>query len=309
MNIVFMGTPDFAVKSLEIIIEEHNVLAIVTQPDKPKGRGKKMLASPVKEKAIELGIPVLQPENAKDEEFSKILEGFNADIFVVAAYGQILTEEVIKMPRYGAINVHGSLLPKYRGAGPIQWSIINGEKTTGITIMQMAKGLDSGDMICKEEVEITLEDTYGTLNKKLAYAGGRLLVKVLKDIENGVAVKTPQDHEASTYAPMIKKETELIDWNKTSWEISCLVRGLDPQPGAYTRYKDEPLKIWQVEILDRVFLDKKCGEILEKTKKGFIVKTGDTSVLVEVMQAKGGKKMLTDAYMRGHEIELGVVLS
>jgi len=309
MDIVFMGTPDFAVKSLEKIIEEHNVLAIVTQPDKPKGRGKKMLSSPVKEKAIELSIPVLQPENTKDVEFSKILAGFKADIFVVAAYGQILTEEVLNMSRYGAINVHGSLLPKYRGAGPIQWSIINGEKTTGITIMQMAKGLDSGDMLCKEEVEITLKDTYGTLNEKLAYVGGSLLIRALKDIENGVVVKIPQDHEASTYAPMIKKETELIDWSKTSWEISCLVRGLDPQPGAYTLYKDEILKVWQVEILNNVFSDKKCGEILEKTKKGFVVKTGDTSILVEVIQAKGGKKMPTDAYMRGHEIELGAVLS
>ena len=308
MNIVFMGTPEFAVKSLEKLIEKHNVLAVVTQPDKPKGRGKKMLASPVKEKAIELGIQVLQPENAKDIEFSKTLEGFNADIFVVAAYGQILTEEVLNIPQYGAINVHGSLLPKYRGAGPIQWSIINGEKTTGITIMQMAKGLDSGDMICKEEVEITPEETYGTLNEKLAYIGGNLLINTLEDIAKGIAVKTPQEHEASTYAPMIKKETELIDWKKTSWEISCLIRGLDPMPGAYTSYRDEMFKIWQVEILDKVFKYKTCGEIVEKTKKGFIVKTGDASVLVEAIQAKGGKKMPTDAYMRGHEIELGVVL-
>ena len=308
MKIVFMGTPEFAVKSLEMLIEKHQVVAVVTQPDRPKGRGKKMVFPIVKEKALEHHIPVLQPESAKSSDFIAKLKKYEADIFVVAAYGQILTEEVLSIPKYGSINVHGSLLPQYRGAGPIQWSIIKGDRITGVTIMHMAKELDSGDMISKAEMEISDEDTYGTLSQKMAEVGSRLLEKTLVDIENGTAKREPQNHSQSTYAPMLTRETGHIQWNKTSKEISCLVRGLDPQPGAYTIYEDEVLKVWKVVVLDNTYSGSKYGEIVETNKKGFIVKTGDTSVLVSVVQAKGGKVMGADAYMRGHTVEIGVVL-
>ncbi|MEA5085200.1 MAG: methionyl-tRNA formyltransferase [Lachnospiraceae bacterium] len=308
MKIVFMGTPLFAVSTLEILIEKHQVVAVVTQPDRPKGRGKKMVFPVVKEKALEHNIPVLQPESAKNPEFISELKKFEADIFVVAAYGQILTEEVLNIPKYGSVNVHGSLLPKYRGAGPIQWSIINGDKVTGVTIMHMAKGLDSGDMISKAEMEICDGETYGTLSQRMAEVGAKLLEKTLVEIENGTAKREPQNHNESTYAPMITRETGHIDWSKTSTEISCLVRGLDPQPGAYTTYDDEILKVWKVEVLEKTYTDGVCGEIVETNKNGFIVKTADTSVLVAVVQAKGGKVMNTDAYMRGHSVEKGTVL-
>lgn len=308
MKIVFMGTPLFAISSLEMLIEKHQVVAVVTQPDRPKGRGKKMVFPVVKEKALEHNIPVFQPESAKSPEFISELKKFGADIFIVAAYGQILTEEVLNIPKYGSVNVHGSLLPKYRGAGPIQWSVINGDRVTGVTIMHMAKGLDSGDMISKAEMEISDEDTYGTLSQRMAEVGAKLLEKTLVEIENGTAKREPQNHVESTYAPMLTRETGHIDWSKTSTEISCLVRGLDPQPGAYTIYNDEVLKVWKVEVLDKTYTDNAFGEIVETNKKGFVVKTADTSVLVAVVQAKGGKVMNTDAYMRGHSVDIGVVL-
>lgn len=309
MKIVFMGTPLFAVSTLEMLIEKHQVVAVVTQPDRPKGRGNKMVFPVVKEKALEHNIPVLQPESAKNTEFISELKKYEADIFVVAAYGQILTEEVLNIPKYGSINVHGSLLPKYRGAGPIQWSIINGDKVTGVTIMHMAKGLDSGDMISKAEMEINDEDTYGTLGDRMAEVGAKLLEETLTEIENGTAKRESQNHEESTYAPMLTREMGHIDWSKTSKEISCLVRGLDPQPGAYTIYNEEVLKVWKVVVLDNTYNNGICGEIIETNKKGFIVKTADSAVLVAVVQAKGGKVMPADAYMRGHEVETGTVLS
>ena len=222
-----------------MLIENHQVLAVVTQPDKPKGRGKKMVFPVVKEIALENNIDVLQPINAKSEEFAEELRKYNADIFVVAAYGQILTEEVLFMPKYGSVNVHGSLLPQYRGA-----AVMDGCKKTGVTIMQMAKGLDSGDMISKSEVEITDEDTYGTIGEKLADIGAELLKKTLVDIENGDAKFEKQDESLATYAHMIDRETTHIDWNRSAEEISCFVRGLSPNMGAYCILDGEMFKIW-----------------------------------------------------------------
>ncbi len=308
MKVAFFGTPDFAVRSLELLIENHEVCVVVTQPDKPKGRGKKMIFSPVKEKALENNIDVLQPVNAKSHEFIDEIKKYDADIFVVAAYGQILTEDLLFAPKYGSINVHASLLPKYRGAGPIQWSIIDGCEKTGISIMQMSKGLDSGDVISQREVEIEKQDTYGSLSEKLAKTGAELLIDTMKTIENGTAVRTKQHEPSSTYAPMISKETGHIDWKKTSNEIDQIIRGLSPQPGAYTYYNEEILKVWKVEILDKIYENNSFGEIVELNKKGFVVKTGDSSVLISVLQAKGGKLMNTDAYMRGHIIEKGIIL-
>lgn len=309
MKIIFMGTPDFAVPCLDMLVKEgHEVCLVVTQPDKPKGRGKKMLFPPVKEKAIEYGIEVFQPVKVKEEEAVEKLRSYNADIIVVVAFGQILPESILNMPKYGCVNVHGSLLPKYRGAAPIQWSVINGDTKTGVTTMYMEKGLDTGDMLLKAEFDITSEDTYGTVHDKMCVMGADVLKETLVKIENGTIVREKQDDALSNYAPMISKETGHIDWNKTSFEIINLIRGLDPVPAAWTVYNGEVLKIWKAVKFECDNSTAKCGEIADITKKGFVVKTGDGFVLVTEIQARGGKRMATDAYMRGHAVEKGIVL-
>lgn len=309
MKVIFMGTPDFAVPCLDMLVKEgHEVCLVVTQPDKPKGRGKKMLFPPVKEKAIEYGIEVFQPVKVKEEEAVEKLRSYNADIIVVVAFGQILPESILNMPKYGCVNVHGSLLPKYRGAAPIQWSVINGDTKTGVTTMYMEKGLDTGDMLLKAEFDITSEDTYGTVHDKMCVMGADVLKETLVKIENGTIVREKQDDALSNYAPMISKETGHIDWNKTSFEIINLIRGLDPVPAAWTVYNGEVLKIWKAVKFECDNSTAKCGEIADITKKGFVVKTGDGFVLVTEIQARGGKRMATDAYMRGHAVEKGIVL-
>lgn len=309
MKVIFMGTPDFAVPCLDMLIKEgHEVCLVVTQPDKPKGRGKKMLFPPVKEKAIEYGIEVFQPVKVKEEEAVEKLRSYNADIIVVVAFGQILPESILNMPKYGCVNVHGSLLPKYRGAAPIQWSVINGDTKTGVTTMYMEKGLDTGDMLLKAEFDITSYDTYGTVHDKMCVIGADVLKETLVKIENGTIVREKQDDALSNYAPMISKETGHIDWNKTSFEIINLIRGLDPVPAAWTVYNEEVLKIWKAVEIECDNTTAKCGEIADITKKGFVVKTGDGFVLVTEIQARGGKRMATDAYMRGHAVEKGIVL-
>lgn len=307
MNIVFMGTPDFAVESLKELIKNHNVLAVISQPDKPKGRGKKLVNTPVKQFALDNGIEkIYQPEKIKDEEIIKQLESLNADLFVVVAYGQILSEEVLSIPKYGCINVHGSLLPKYRGAAPIQWSIINGEEKTGVTIMYMEKGLDSGDMILKEEVVIDKKETYKTLHDKMSIVGARALIKAIELIETGKVDAKKQDHSQATYAPMITKEMGHINWDNTSKDIINLIRGINPMPMAYTIYKDEIFKVSEAEEV--LGYDGKIGEIVSIEKEGFVVKTKDTSVIIKEMQAKGGKRMKTSDYLRGHSIEKNIIL-
>ena len=308
MKVVFMGTPDFAVPSLEMLIEKHEVVAVVTQPDKPKGRGKKMVYPIIKEKALEHNITVLQPNKVREEEFLEVLKGFNADIIVVVAYGQILPESILNMPKYGCINVHGSLLPKYRGAAPIQWSVINGEKKTGVTTMYMAKGLDSGDMLLKGEMDILEDDTFGSLHDRMSLVGAKVLEETLEKIQSGSVERIEQNHNEATYAPMIEKETGHINWEKGSDEIINLIKGMDPQPGAFCIYKDEVLKVWKAVKAEDKYESAKIGEIVDINKKGFIVKTNDGALLITEIQAKGGKRMTTDAYMRGHEIEKGLVL-
>lgn len=308
MKVVFMGTPDFAVPSLEMLIEKHEVVAVVTQPDKPKGRGKKMVYPIIKEKALEHNIKVLQPNKVREEEFIEVLKELNADIIVVVAYGQILPESILNMPKYGCINVHGSLLPKYRGAAPIQWSVINGEKKTGVTTMYMAKGLDSGDMLLKGEMDILEDDTFGSLRDRMSLVGAKVLEETLEKIQSGSVERIEQNHNEATYAPMIEKETGHINWEKGSDEIINLIKGMDPQPGAFCIYKDEVLKVWKAVKAEDKYESAKIGEIVDINKKGFIVKTNDGALLITEIQAKGGKRMTTDAYMRGHEIEKGSVL-
>ena len=295
MRVIFMGTPDFAVPSLEALLTKHEVVLVVTQPDKPKGRGKKMVSTPVKACALEHGIPVLQPEKVKEPEFVEQLRSYEPDLIAVTAFGQILSEPILEMPKYGCINVHGSLLPKYRGAAPMQWSIIDGEKVTGITTMYMAKGLDSGDMLLKAEVEITDEDTFATIHDKMAVTGANLLLDT-------------QDHDAATYAPMITKETGHIDWSKNRQDIINLIRGLNPVPAAYTIYEEEVLKIFGASLSDVQANSAANGEIVAVVKKGFVVKCGDGCLLITEVQARGGKRMMTDAYLRGHAMKEGILL-
>lgn len=308
MRVIFMGTPDFAVPSLEALLTKHEVVLVVTQPDKPKGRGKKMVPTPVKACALEHGIPVLQPEKVKEPEFVEQLRSYEPDLIAVTAFGQILSEPILEMPKYGCINVHGSLLPKYRGAAPMQWSIIDGEKVTGITTMYMAKGLDSGDMLLKAEVVITDEDTFATIHDKMAVTGANLLLDTLDQLEAGTLERIPQDHDAATYAPMITKETGHIDWSKNRQDIINLIRGLNPVPAAYTIYEEEVLKIFGAVISDVQADDAANGEIVAVVKKGFVIKCGDGCLLITEVQARGGKRMMTDAYLRGHAVKEGILL-
>lgn len=308
MRVIFMGTPDFAVPSLEALLTKHEVVLVVTQPDKPKGRGKKMVPTPVKACALEHGIPVLQPEKVKEPEFVEQLRSYEPDLIAVTAFGQILSEPILEMPKYGCINVHGSLLPKYRGAAPMQWSIIDGEKVTGITTMYMAKGLDSGDMLLKAEVEITDEDTFATIHDKMAVTGANLLLDTLDQLEAGTLERIPQDHDAATYAPMITKEIGHIDWSKNRQDIINLIRGLNPVPAAYTIYEEEVLKIFGAALSDVQADSAANGEIVAVVKKGFVVKCGDGCLLITEVQARGGKRMMTDAYLRGHAMKEGILL-
>ena len=307
MRVIFMGTPDFAVPTLEALIKKHEVLAVVTQPDKPKGRGKKMVFPVVKEKALEHNITVYQPQKVKTPEFVEILKEYQPDIMVVVAFGQILSEEILNIPKYGCINVHGSILPQYRGAAPIQWSIINGEEFGGVTTMYMAKGLDSGDMILKAKEKIKPDDTYGSLYDRLSVIGADLLIKTLDLIENGEVKRIPQNDDEATFAPMIKPELEHINWNGKNTDIVNLIKGLNPQPVAYTMLNDEKLKIWFAETIDGDY-NGEPGTIVDVRKRDFVVMTAKGAVAVKEVQAQGGKRMSADAYMRGHAIEKGTIL-
>lgn len=314
MKIVFMGTPDLAATVLDKLIQsEHEIIAVVTQPDKPKGRSKQMQYPPVKELALSHQIPVYQPNKAKDEDFIKKLEEINPECIVVAAYGKILPKAIIDLPKYGCINVHASLLPKYRGAAPIQWSIIDGEEKTGITIMYMDTGIDTGDMIMKEEVIIEPKETGGSLHDKLAVCGGGLLIKALKGIEDGTAVREKQNDVESTYAKMLDKSLGHIDFSNSAVEIERLIRGLNPWPSAYTFLDGKTLKIWEAS-LDRDVSEKanntgKPGEIIEVTKDSIIVQTGNGRLALQEVQLEGKKRMTVDAFIRGFDLQVGNILS
>ena len=310
MNIVFMGTPDFAVESLSKIYENgHNVLAVVSQPDRPSGRGMFLKPTPVKEYAESKGLKVYQPEKVrKNEEFIEIIKSLKPDVIVVVAYGQILPEEILNIPKYGCINVHGSLLPKYRGSAPIQWAIINGEEKTGITTMYMDKGMDTGDMILKEEVVIADNDTFGTLYEKLKKAGGKLILQTLDKVLEGIAPRQKQPDEY-THAPMIQKDMCRIDWNKSAREIRNLVRGLNPMPGAYTSLDDKIYKIWMCEIVTEDAYDEIPGTIITaNSKEGLCVATGCGILKITEIQAPNAKRMAVSDYLRGNQIATRKIL-
>lgn len=302
MKIVFMGTPDFAVPSLErLIADGHEILAVVTQPDKPQSRGMKLTASPVKECAIKYNIPIYQPEKIKkDREFIEIYKEMKPDVAVVVAFGQILSKEILDIPAKGNINVHGSLLPKYRGAAPIQWSVINGDKTTGITTMFMDVGMDTGDMLLKEEVEIGEEETAGELFDRLSILGAEVLSKTLVKLEEGTLKREPQNHNEATHVSMINKELGRIDFNKTSKEIDCLVRGVNPWPGAFFEMNGKKIKVHKAKICDKVG---KAGEIIDAdAKKGLVIATQDASIELLEIQPEGKRRMTAKEYLIGNKI-------
>jgi len=301
MRIVFMGTPDFALESLKALYKsKHEIVAVVTQPDKPRNRGMSVSFSPVKEFAIEHNILVLQPEKVKNnQEFLEEYKALNPDVAVVVAYGKILPKEVLDTPKYGSINVHGSLLPKLRGAAPIQWAVINGDKTAGVTTMYMDEGMDTGDMLLKAETEIGEKETAGELYDRLALMGAELIVETLDKLEKDELIREKQGEEA-TYAPMLTKETGKIDFNKTAKEIDCLIRGVTPFPGAYCILNDKKFKIFSINILDVVG---NAGEIIESDcKKGLIIGTADKAIELVEIQSENKKRMTAKQYLVGNKI-------
>ena len=305
MRVIFMGTPDFAVGTLEAIIEAgHEVVLVVTQPDKPKGRGNTVVFPPVKECALSHGIEVFQPQKIRLEENVENLRKYNPEIIVVAAFGQLLPKSILDMPKYGCINVHASLLPKYRGAAPIQWSILNGDEYTGVAIMRMDVGMDTGDMITKAQVRIEADETGGSLFDKLAGVGAQLCVDTMKLIEEGKADYIPQDHEQATHVSMISKELGDIDWNRSAKEIERLIRGLNPWPSAYTRLDGKTFKIWKAMVLEE---NTKCtpGQIVKVTKDSLHVQTSDGVLALLEVQLEGKKRMPIDAFLRGYQVEEG----
>lgn len=310
MKIVFMGTPDFSKESLEALYNaKYEILAVVTNPDRPKGRGMKMIASPVKEFALEKGIKIYQPEKVRNnEEFISEIKALKPDVICVVAYGKILPKEILEIPSKGCINVHGSLLPKYRGAAPIQWAVLNGDKKTGVTTMYMDVGMDTGDMILKQETQIGEDETTGELWERLSKIGGDLLVKTLKEIENKTAPRIKQGDDF-TMAPMLDKSMAKIDWeNKTALEIKNLVRGLNPIMGAYTFLNGKKIKFWKVDVAKDIFADgdmefMKNGTVIVSDKRdGIYIKTKDGILKVLEVQGGNAKKMPIQDYLRGNQI-------
>lgn len=305
MKVIFMGTPDFAVATLEEIVKAgHEVLLVVSQPDKAVGRSKALKYTPVKECAINLGLEVYQPEKIRAEESIEYLSKYQPDIIIVEAFGQIVPKAILDMPKYGCVNVHASLLPKYRGASPIQWAVINGDAITGVTTQRMAEGIDTGDMIMKEEVVIDEEETGGSLFDKLAVVGAKLCVKTMEVIENGTAEYKKQDEGQATHTGKIHKEFGSIDWSKSAKEIECLIRGLNPWPSAYTRLGDKNFKIWKAKVVsDEMIASPGC--IVKVTKDSIEVQTGKGILSLLEIQLEGKKRMTTDAFLRGYTVEEG----
>ncbi|MEK4977586.1 MULTISPECIES: methionyl-tRNA formyltransferase [Bacillales] len=313
MNIVFMGTPAFAVPSLEMLIAEgYTIAAVVTQPDRPQGRKKVLTPTPVKEAALRHGIPVLQPQRLRNPEAVAELAEYKPELIVTAAYGQILPKSVLDMPALGCLNVHGSLLPAYRGGAPIQRSIINGESVTGITLMYMAEGLDTGDMIARTEVPIEDDDTAGTMFEKLSQAGAELLRRELPRLVKGRVEAEPQDDSKATYAPNLTRDDEKIDWSRTSREIYDQIRGLVPYSGGFTLWNGEVFKVWAAAKPDSAQKpsgDSQPGTVLELHETGIVVKTGDGTLTLLTVQPSGKKAMDAAQFVRGTSLTAGTVLS
>ena len=299
MRVVFMGTPDFSVPALEQITKHHEVVAVVTQKDKPKGRGQELAFTPVKESALKLNIPVLQPDKVKEDGFAEELRALNPDVIIVIAFGQILSKDILDMPKYGCVNVHASLLPKYRGAAPIQWAVIDGEEKSGVCTMRMDEGLDTGDIIDQEEITLDEKETGGSLFDKLAVLGGELILKTLDHLEFGNASFTKQNDDESTYAKKMTKDLGCIDFSKDAVSIERLIRGLNPWPSAFTYIDGKVMKIWDADVVE---VQGEPGEVVSEDKTSFVIATGNGGLKVNELQLEGKKRMKTSDFLNGRSI-------
>ena len=310
MRAVFMGTPEIAATVLKsVLASRHEVIAVVTQPDKPKGRGHEMAFPPVKEVALEAGIPVMQPQRAKDEAFIAELKALNPDIILVAAYGKLLPKAILDMPKFGCINVHASLLPKYRGASPIQWAVLNGDEKSGVTIMHMAETMDTGDIIMTKEVVLAKDETAGSLHDKLAEIGGPLLIEAMDALETGRAPRIRQNDEDATHVTMLDKTMGNLDFSKPAVQLERWIRGLNPWPTAYTKLDGKMLKLWKAEVLPaKEAKNVEPGTVIDVLKDGFDVLTGDGVLRVKELQLEGKRKMTAEEFLRGFSLEAGTVL-
>ena len=303
MKIIFMGTPDFAAASLEALIaSRHEIQAVVTQPDKPKGRKGELTPSPVKVIAKREGIKVYQPLKVRDEEFVKTLRAYNPDVMVVVAFGQIIPLSILKMPKYGCVNIHGSLLPKYRGAAPIQWAVLDGEKETGITTILMDEGIDTGDILLKKTIKIEADETSGSLFDKLMALGAKTILETLDELEKGNLTPTKQGESPTAYAKMLTKAMGLIDFTKSAKELDCFVRGMDPWPSAYTLLAGKTLKLWKVRAVEG---GGKAGSVIEIGKEGFTIACGEGAIEVLEVQLEGKKRMSAGDFLKGSTLNIG----
>ncbi|MFO7606130.1 MAG: methionyl-tRNA formyltransferase [Desulfurivibrionaceae bacterium] len=308
LRVIFMGTPEFAVPSLQALLDSrHHVAAVVTQPDRPRGRGRKLAAPPVRELALRAGLPVLQPTAIKSPEFMEELRDYRADLFAVTAYGRILPGPLLSLPPFGTINVHGSLLPRYRGAAPVQWAILNGDSETGITIMQMDEGMDTGDILLPGAIPIEADDTAATLAVKLADLGGRLLIEAVDGLQRGELTPRPQDESQVSLAPPLTKEQGRIDWSAPAGSISCRIRGLDPWPTAYTFLDTKRLRLFRPEIVDSP-QSAEPGTILRANREGMLIATGRDALLIKEVQLEGSRRMEVEPFLQGRRLEPGTKL-
>lgn len=303
MKIIFMGTPDFAAASLEdLIASRHEIQAVVTQPDKPKGRKGELTPSPVKVIAKREGIKVYQPLKVRDEEFVKTLRAYNPDVMVVVAFGQIIPLSILKMPKYGCVNIHGSLLPKYRGAAPIQWAVLDGEKETGITTILMDEGIDTGDILLKKTIKIDADETSGSLFDKLMALGAKTILETLDELEKGSLTPTKQGESPTAYAKMLTKAMGLIDFTRSAKELDCFVRGMDPWPSAYTLLAGKTLKLWKVRVVEG---SGKAGSVIEIGKESFTIACGEGAIEVLEVQLEGKKRMSAGDFLKGSSLNIG----
>ncbi len=304
-RIIFMGTPQFAVPSLKALLDQgENIVGVVTRPDRPKGRGRKLTPPPIKLLALEADIPVFQAAKIKTDEFYKSLQELQPDLIIVVAYGRILPLNILNLPKHGVINVHGSLLPEYRGAAPVQWAIIRGESKTGVTVMEVDKGLDTGDMLLRAETAISPDDTAGSLAEKLADLGGKTLAQALNLMRQGILLPQKQDDSQATYAPPLEKKMGIIDWTKSAREIDCLIRGLDPWPMAWTTCNDKWLRLMRPVVINKTAGDKP-GLVCRVDKNGLLISCGRDSLLVREVQLQGSKRMDVASFICGHSLEPG----
>ena len=309
MKIIFMGTPDFSVGTLEALIAAgHEITLVVSQPDKPKGRGHELSPTPVKAAALKHGLPVYQPKKMRDPEVVEKLRETEADVIVVIAFGQMIPKSILEMKQYGCINVHASLLPKYRGAAPIQWAVIDGEKESGVTIMQMDEGLDTGDMLLKGKLELAADETGGSLFDRLSILGAKLCVEALEKLPKGELKPEKQGESPTEYARMLTKDMGNLDWNESAEKLERLIRGLNPWPSAYTKLGDKTLKIWSARVCEKTDETAVCGEIIRVTKHTVCVACGEGALEITELQLQGKKRMDTGAFLRGCHLEPGTKL-